>query len=165
MRFNWFIVLLFFLSLGLAQDSVSTENAQSGTKFLQIDMDMKPYVDAGMHLVDRFYLIGTLGFYKGENDTYFRLGGGLMGFVKQQKSIDFFIGTRFIFEINPSVVYGGLLDSRMTLNGFAGGWLHLTKNIALDGRVNLNLNFNHYPNNDTVEFGIITSALGVVFLF
>lgn len=165
MKVKWFAVLLIMLMTAFSQTNTNVPEDSGKTKFITVSMDMKPYIDGGIHLVDKFYLIGSLGFYKGENDTYFRLGGGLQGFIRHENPIDLFIGTQFLFEVNPSVVYGGLLDSRMTLNGFAGGWVHLTKHIALDARVNLNLHFNHYPNNDTVEFGILTSALGVVFIF
>jgi hypothetical protein len=165
MKRKWFLIWLLLLVFGFSQTSISTTGDSTKPKFIIIHTDMKPYVDGGMQLVDRFYLVGTLGFYKGENDTYFRLGGGLLGFIKKQSPFEMFIGTRFIFEVNPSVVYGGMLNSRMMVNGSVGGWLHLTDHIALDGRINMNLNFNHYPNNDTVEFGLFTSALGIVFIF
>lgn len=157
------IVITLFISLHAQDTDANTQNKQ---KFILISTNLKPYIEAGINLLDNYYIISSLGFYKGDGDTYFRLSGGLQKFfARKHNSLQLYTGTHFVFEVNPGVVNQGNQDSRMRLQGFLGGWVYLTQKIAVDGKVFLSLDFNHYPNNDTVEFGLFTSSIGIAVLF
>lgn len=155
-----FILLMFCLS------AQAQENSGIGSKFVLIHTEAKPYFDFGIQMVDDYYVIGSFGFYKGANDSYFRLGGGIQKFFHSSiSSFRPFGGAVFVFEANPSTVGQGTMDSRVRLQGFLGGWILINNHIALDGKLALNLDFLSYPNTDEVEFGFVTPALGIVIIF
>ncbi|GAB4170282.1 MAG: hypothetical protein Kow00108_04280 [Calditrichia bacterium] len=159
-----FFLIIIMLGALFGQQTDSIQQTEK-SKYVSVHAQSKPYVEGGYELAENLFLVSGLGFYKSKNDSYFLIKGGLQFFIKNIDVIKLYSGGIFSFEANPGVVGVGNVDSRMRISGIAGGWIPLTKHISLDGQLNLNLDFNHTPVDDFVEFGFITSSIGIVILF
>lgn len=163
------MMVVFSTMLTFAQTETAEEDP---AKYISFNTEFKPYVEGGYFIAEDIALTMGLGFYRNgaDKETYFMLKGGIDKFIKETGHIRIYAGGAFAYEANPDAVGRGPYDSKVTIDGHFGGWLKLSRHIYLDGKIGVNLDFCNWENpagesENSVNFGTITSSIGVVIVF
>ncbi len=151
------IFMIIFFSFLPAQDSLEVNST-----YLNFEINRTPFISGGYFLQNLVALEAGVGFtLDGEsNDNGLGIRLGVDRYFTQAR-ISPFAGGYILFEINPNV-FGetGWDGSRLSFGGHWGVNIFVLKNIALAGKVGLELQLNSPKEGDnSTTFTSMTSAI------
>ncbi len=161
-------VFSLFLLLGFWAVLSGQEYYQPNTKYVNFTIERVPLISGGYFLQPGLALEAGVGFaFNGEQDSdglSVRLG---MDKYFRNDRLSPLAGGFLRFDINPNALEETYWEgSRMIIGGHAGLQYFLLKQLALAGRIGLELKLNSPKNGaDSTTFSTFTSGLSIRFFF